>query len=104
MSRLKGYQKTYLKGLAHKLKPVVFVGQKGATDEMVAAVNEALDSHELIKLKFVDFKEKKDKQRILRIVEQRSGCELVTMIGHTAIYYRPHSDPEKRKIKIPERS
>lgn len=104
MSGLKGYQKTYLKGLAHKLKPVVFVGQKGATDKMVAAVNEALDSHELIKLKFVDFKDKEDKLEITNMIEKKSHCEKVGMIGHIAIYFRQHNDPEKRKIKIPERS
>jgi hypothetical protein len=29
VEKLKGYQKKYLKGLVHGMKPLVFVGQKG---------------------------------------------------------------------------
>jgi len=35
-------------------------------------------------------------------IEKRTGSEMVGMIGHTAILYRPGADPEQRKIKVPE--
>jgi len=98
---LNGAQKKYLRGLAHKLKPVAFVGQKGITGAVVRAVNGALDDHELIKLKFVDFKEKDVKSAMAETIEQQTGCTLAGMIGHTAIFYRPQSDEKRRKIKIP---
>lgn len=100
---LKGFQKKYLRGRAHKLKPVVFVGQKGITDAVLRSINEALDKHELIKLKFTEFKEKDQKTKITDNVVQRTGCESAGIIGHIAIFYRPHKDPEKRKIKVPEK-
>ena len=100
---MKGYQKKYLKGLAHTLKPTVFVGQKGAVASVVKALDEALDQHELIKVKFVEFKEKAQKEEILAVLEQESSAERVGMIGHVATLYRQQKDPEKRKITIPVR-
>jgi RNA-binding protein len=100
---VKGFQKKYLRGLAHGLTPVVMVGQKGLTPGVIQSVEEALNTHELIKVKFIDFKEKKDKTFLSDQILKSTGSHLVTTIGHTAIFYRPHSDPEKRKILLPER-
>jgi RNA-binding protein YhbY len=36
-------------------------------------------------------------------IEAKTGCRLVAIIGHTAIFYRQHADPEKRKIWLPLR-
>ena len=103
MEKLKGFQRKYLKGLAHGLKPVVFIGQKGMTSEVVRATNEALQEHELIKVKFVDFKEKSQKEEITEAMEKETASEQVGMIGHVAIFYRQQKDPEKRKISLPKR-
>ncbi len=53
-------QKRELKSLAHHLKPVVQIGQKGISENLLKAINQALDDHELIKIKFIDFKDQKD--------------------------------------------
>ena len=53
---LAGYQRSFLKRMAHHLKPVVMLGQAGLTPEIIKAVDQSLGSHELIKLKFQDFK------------------------------------------------
>jgi len=103
LQKLKGFQKKHLRGLAHNIKPVVYIGQKGITDTVVRSVDEALNSHELIKVKFVDFKEKGHKKQIADAIEQQTGGEIVGMIGHTVILFRRHSDPQKRKIKLPQR-
>jgi RNA-binding protein len=101
MANLKSYQRKYLKGLAHKLKPVVFVGQKGITDSLISAINEALDNHELIKIRFVDYKEKDSKKRVIADIEKVVGCDIVGRIGHILIVFRQHEDPERRKITVP---
>jgi RNA-binding protein len=103
VKKLKGFQKKHLRGLAHHIKPVVYIGQKGITDTVVRSVDEALNSHELIKVKFIDFKEKGLKKQIADAIERQTSGEIVGMIGHTAIFYRRHSDPQKRKIKLPQR-
>ena len=103
MEKLKGYQKKYLKGLAHGMKPLVFVGQKGLTPTVTKAVDGSLEKHELIKVKFIDFKEKDQKKEMVGVIEKETGSELVGMIGHIAIFYRQQRDPEKRKIVVPKR-
>lgn len=101
---LKGFQKKYLRGLAHKLKPVVFIGQKGVTPSMLKSVDEALGTHELIKLKFVDFKEKELKIEIIATIESKTDSQAAGLIGHTAILFRQNNDPEKQKIRVPEKN
>ncbi len=103
MEKLKGFQRKYLRGLAHSMKPIVFIGQKGLTAAIHQSTEKALDQHELIKVKFIDFKEKDQKNEIAGVLESGTGSEVVGMIGHTAILYRRQSDPEKRKILLPER-
>ncbi|MEE8398768.1 MAG: YhbY family RNA-binding protein [Desulfobacterales bacterium] len=103
MNRLSGFQRKYLRGLAHGLRPVVFVGQKGITDSVSLSIDEALDTHELIKLRFVDLKDKVQKKRAEALITERNNCEIVGRIGHVLVLFRPHSDPEKRKIAVPEK-
>ena len=101
--KLTGKQARYLRGLGHKLQPVIMIGKHEVTDDVVKATDEALEAHELIKVKFIDFKDKEDKTEISGIIEETHECEMVGMIGHTAIFYRQHPDEEKRKITVPER-
>ncbi len=102
MEKLKGFQKKYLRGLAHELKPVVMVGQKGLVEAVIRSLDEALDTHELIKVKFIDFKEKEQKKAITENIEKETGCEVAGLIGHNAIFFRQHKDPDKRKITLPK--
>jgi RNA-binding protein len=104
MERLPGFQKRFLRSQAHTLKPIVFVGQKGLTGALVDAINEALDRHELIKVKFVECKEKEKKLVLVEKIESTAPCEMVGLVGHTAIFYRRQGDPQKRKIELPQRS
>jgi len=103
VGKLKGYQKKYLKGLAHGIKPLAYVGQNGLSSNVSQAIDESLATHELIKVKFVDFKEKVQKKEIADAIEQETASELVGMIGHVAIFYREQQDPEKRRIEVPKR-
>ncbi|MDP1991666.1 MAG: ribosome assembly RNA-binding protein YhbY [Syntrophales bacterium] len=101
MIALKGFQKKHLKGLAHGLKPVVQIGKEGITEGIIRAVDEGLFRHELIKIKFTDFKEQKE--ALTGEIEIKTGSERVGMIGHMVILYRQQADPEKRKIALPQR-
>ena len=104
MGSLKGFQKRFLRGVAHSLNPVVFVGQKGFTQSLVDAMDDALDQHELVKVKFVEFKEKEKKLSIAGQIEDSVPCEMVGLVGHIAIFFRQQSDPEKRKINLPKQA
>ncbi len=104
MTAFQGYQKKYLRGLAHGLEPVVMVGRRGLSAALVDSTDEALTAHELIKVKFVDFKRKPQKEEIAATLAADTGSHLAGMIGHTAIFYRPHPDPAKRRIVLPSRA
>ena len=87
--------------MAHGLKPVVLIGQKGLTTALVEALDQALITHELVKAKFIDDKDKAFKTQTVEKLTKATACELVGLIGHTAILFRPPPDPEKRRIDIP---
>jgi RNA-binding protein len=99
---LKGSQKKYLRGLAHDLKPSAYVGQKGLTKGFLDEVDIALEASELIKVKFVDFKEKEVKKELAKEIATSSNCEIAGIIGHVAICYRKNKDKKKRKIRLPK--
>lgn len=99
MKDLKGSDRKYLRGLAHALDPLVYVGKQGVTDALIGAVNEALDSHELIKVKFNDHKD--EKKELSAEIEQRTESNVVGLIGNVAILYREQPDEEKRRIRLP---
>ncbi|MGM0452203.1 MAG: YhbY family RNA-binding protein [Thermodesulfobacteriota bacterium] len=102
MAELKASQRKYLRAKAHAMKPAVYLGQKGLSPSVFDAIDGALDAHELIKLKFVDFKEKHEKTALAEAIEEELNTEMVGMIGHVAIFYRRHKDPEKRRIDLPQ--
>lgn len=101
MPDLTSSQRKFLRGAAHELKPVVIIGQNGLGETVNQAIDAALTTHELIKVKFNDHKEKAEKQAIAARIEEAAGCALCGMIGHTAIFFRPHPEPEKRHFKLP---
>jgi RNA-binding protein len=101
MKALKGFEKKYLRGLAHDLKPVVLIGKDGITDGIIRATDEGLCQHEMIKIKFNEFKEKEQKKSITGELVMRTGSALIGTIGHTAILFRPQTDPAKQRIKLP---
>lgn len=96
---LTGKQKAYLKKLVHATKPVVMIGGKGVSEQVIRTINEELDLKELIKIKFADFKEQK-KELFPQVAEQ-VNAEAIDLIGNIGILYRQNADPEKQKIKIP---
>ena len=102
MGELNGKQKRYLRGLAHDLKPTVHIGKQGVTDALVAEAETALEHHELIKVKFVDWKD--EKMDLAADLGKRLDGEIVGSIGHHVILFRPARQPELRRIRLPRGS
>jgi RNA-binding protein len=98
---LNGYQRRHLRGLAHPLKPVVQVGKAGLSPSVLAAVDDALETHELIKVRLVG--DKAEKKEMISAFEDELHCGQVGLVGHVATLYRQHPEPEARKIKLPAR-
>ena len=81
-------QKKRFRSIAHHLKPVVMIAEKGITEGVLAELERALEDHELIKLK-VNVMERDDKKLIIEEVCQQTRAELVQTIGKIAVLYRP---------------
>ena len=99
MEQLKGSQRKYLRSQAHHLKPLVIIGRNGINKQVIGSVDMALKDHELIKVKFGEFKDAK--KEISAEIAQATKSEVVGIIGNIAILFRQHPELEKRKIKIP---
>lgn len=98
---LTSQQNKFLRSLAHPLKPIVFIGKNGLSDEVLASVEAALEKHELIKIKFIENKDKQDKTRMIETICRRTQCFRAGMIGHIAILYRQAAKVSRRKIILP---
>lgn len=99
LTKLAANQRRFLRGQAHHLEPAVRVGREGVTPGLLAAIDQALDAHELIKVRFVALKD--DKEIVLPEIAGRTESVCVGAVGHTAIFYRPHRDPERRMLQLP---
>ncbi|MCE7950865.1 MAG: ribosome assembly RNA-binding protein YhbY [Xanthomonadales bacterium PRO7] len=90
-------QKRYLRGLAHSLKPVIMTGNKGVTPALIKEFSNALDQHELVKVKLGDDRD----ERKAHIAELGEGAkaELVQGIGRVACFYRRNE--EQPKLALP---
>lgn len=93
-------QRSYLKGLAMNLEPIFQIGKSGLTPELTAAVADALEARELIKLNVL--KNCADGERELaQILSERTRSQVVQVIGKKIVLYKQAKDEKKRKIELP---
>lgn len=85
-------QKRHLRKLAHKLKPVVMLGNAGFSEGVANELDLALEHHELIKVK-VSAEDREARDALIRNICESAGCDLVQRIGHIAILYRAAKKP-----------
>jgi len=84
-------QKRILKAKAHSLDPLVQIGKNGVTPEQIETIKTRLESHELIKIKFNDYKSQKEP--LSKEITQKTGSELVSIIGNILIVYKRRTEP-----------
>ena len=95
---LSNVQLRYLRGLAHKLKPVVHLGQKGVTPSVLAELDAALIVHELVKVKLAG--ERDGKKDLVEQLARESKAEVVQQIGHVVSLYRRND--ERPRLALPD--
>ena len=78
--------KKKLRAAAHMLKPVVMIGQSGLTAAVLAEIEQALDNHELIKVKIRA--ERDERKLISEKICTDTGAELIQTIGQIVVLYR----------------
>ena len=100
MNNLSSSQRSYLRSQAHHLEPVVLIGKHGITDGTIESIDRVLESRELIKIKFREFKD--EKLSLSEKITELTNSQVVGVIGHTVIIFRQNPDSDKRQIHIPQ--
>lgn len=87
---LNNKQIRYLRGLTHKLQPVVMIGDKGLSDNVMSEIDNALQHHELIKVRIrADRQQRRDWMKQIR---EHCDAEQVHAIGQVACFYRRNDE------------
>ena len=93
-------QRSYLKGLAMTMDPIVQIGKSSVTPGLTAAIAEALEARELIKITVLK-NCLDDGRSIAEVLAERTRSEVVQVIGKKIVLYKPAKDEAKRKIVLP---
>ena len=88
-------QQQRLRAEAHYLKPIVLMGAKGLTENVMLEIDLALASHELIKVKAGSLP-KEEKQAFADEITKATKSDLVQMIGNILVLYRKNPALKKK--------
>jgi RNA-binding protein len=76
-----------LKARAQRMKAMLKIGKEGLSPQFLAALDGLLKHHELVKVKFDEFKEQK--KELTPQLAEKSGSYLVTRVGNVVVLFRP---------------
>ena len=95
MIELTSKQRKVLEKYAHDLQPVVIVGGAGVTEGVIQKIDDSIAVHELLKVKFNEFKD--EKKDLANEIAEKTNSTLVRIIGNVAIFYREAEKEDDRK-------
>lgn len=98
MTQLNNKQIRHLRSLAHDLKPIVIIGDKGLTQAVTEEIKNALDHHELIKVK-VRAEERDERQQMISQLTSRTGSTFIQQVGHIVTLFKRNKEA---KIALPK--
>lgn len=87
MIELTNAQIREFKAKAQRIKATLKIGKDGVTPAFLKALDDALNHHELLKVKFDDLKDQK--KELAPQVAEKTGSHLVTRVGNVLVLYRP---------------
>jgi RNA-binding protein len=93
--QLTGKQRRALRAMGHHLVPVVIVGQSGVTEGVLGAVTQALQDHELIKVKIHEGPE--TRHEAADKMAAGTSAELVQLLGRTVLLFKRRKEDSKFK-------
>ncbi len=96
---LSGKQRRHLRALGHHLQPTVYIGKHGLTDAVTEAVDAALSTHELVKIR-IDGDSPADRHESADSLATGLRAEVAQVVGNTLLLYRRH--PNKPVIVLPK--
>lgn len=93
---LTGKQRARLKQEAHDFKPIINIGKFSVTDELIRAIDEALEARELIKIKVLN-NNMDDQDEIIDTIMEKTKSEFISHLGSIITLYRKNKE---NKFKI----
>ena len=90
MKRLSPAERQRLKGKAHKLDPVVFVGAHGLSASLIAEIDRSLKIHELIKVRVSA--DRDEREAMLEEICAKTGAQPVQHIGKVLVLFRENPE------------
>ena len=92
-------QREYLRKAAHDSEPMVRLGKDGFTDNQAQSILDVIESRELIKVKILQ-NSRVEKEEVAKEIEEKTGCEVVEIIGKTIILFKENTEKPKISAEI----
>ncbi len=89
----------HLKSIAHSRKPIVMIGQKGLSENVIKEAKIALNHHELVKIK-ISVGDKKLRDKVVKKLCEETGAICIQQIGHIAVLFLRNT--EQAVIEFPK--
>ena len=97
---LDGKSRRKLRALGHHLDPVVLIGHQGVTDAIVAAVDQALHDHELVKVKINEGPA--DRHEAAEALAAQTTSEVAQVLGKTLLLFRQRPEDSQFDFAQPD--
>lgn len=78
-----------LKAKAQRLKPLVKLGKEGLSESFLAGLDQALSDHQLVKVKFDEFKEQK--KELVPVLAAGARAQIIMRVGNVVVLFRRKS-------------
>lgn len=75
-----------LKAAAQRMKATFKIGKAGLSPQFLQSVDEGLKHHELLKIKFDEFKE--EKKQLAPVLAEKTSSHLIMQVGNVVVLYR----------------
>jgi RNA-binding protein len=95
---LSGNQRRYLRAMAHHRTAIVQVGHQGVTEQVLGALDVALEDHELVKVRLAQAVD--DRETAVEELVAGTKSECVQRLGRTAVLYKARA--KKPEIVLPK--
>ncbi|MDL2310513.1 ribosome assembly RNA-binding protein YhbY [Peptostreptococcaceae bacterium OttesenSCG-928-C18] len=91
-------QRSYLKGLAHNMEPLLIIGKGGVSENTLKQLDDLLEKRELVKIKILN-NNLDDKNELVEIILSNLKADFVQLIGSKFTVYR---EAKESKIELPK--
>ena len=96
LPRLSNPEIRKLKAAAQRMKATFKVGKAGLSPQFLMSLDEGLKHHELIKVKFDEFKEQK--KELAPVLAEKTSSHLIMQVGNVVVLYRQKPKASEDRI------